>query len=330
MSPTPHQYTVTPWRHPSELRAIRTALYNPTTPTDRTQALTLITAWKARSNLPHAIESTALLFSALQFHESLLSPQNSSTLTPAVASELDAASTFAIRATYTTSLSRFVTGFADLGRHRAGPGQTMQEVARSINLPARFVELRHEATHEELPGLGRLVRMSQEAVEWLWDVYWRDLEDRIGGEGEGKKASRQTEEEMGMEDERDGVAVREQAVEVLKGFRSRNLANLKGTNKVDATRAEVKGTCQLCLEICGGSTRKWSGFVAVLMQLIIPSRGDEETFVCRSLLLEVQANFFGQNQQAHGGRKAALGRPSSQTRHELFHLCHHIDRSGRY
>ncbi|KAF4553803.1 Las1-like protein [Elsinoe fawcettii] len=86
------------------------------------------------------------------------------------------ADSFPVRATYTAALARFVTGFADLGRSRSGPGQSMLEVAKDIDLPAEFVELRHEATHEGMPNLSRLTKASMEALLWLRRTYWDRIE----------------------------------------------------------------------------------------------------------------------------------------------------------
>ncbi|KEQ64002.1 Las1-like protein, partial [Aureobasidium melanogenum CBS 110374] len=156
---------VTPWRSHADLLNVRHGLYSPSTPAEQSHAIATVAAWKQRGNVPHAVESTALLMDAMLLHAQF---STSSVVT-------GTASSFALRAAYTTALSRFVTGFADLGRHRNGPGQSMFDVARSIGLPPHFVELRHEVAHEDLPGLARLVRSAREAVNWLWGVYWAKL-----------------------------------------------------------------------------------------------------------------------------------------------------------
>lgn len=51
----------------------------------------------------------------------------------------------------------------------------MFDVAQDINMPASFVELRHEATHEELPSLQRLTSFTTLALDWLWQHYWSTL-----------------------------------------------------------------------------------------------------------------------------------------------------------
>ncbi|KAI7580454.1 hypothetical protein KC316_g8952, partial [Hortaea werneckii] len=182
------RYTITPWRHQRDLLEVRAQLYpqyttaNPSTVAaapqqnvqdTRRHAVDRILAWKLRGNLPHAVESTALLVDAILHHQQQqqqqqVQPQpqtspntptttitNGPTYTSAPA---PSASTFALRAVYSAAFTRFVTGFCDIGRSRAGglTPASMLEIARQIEMPASFVGLRHEATHEELPALGRL------------------------------------------------------------------------------------------------------------------------------------------------------------------------------
>ena len=49
----------------------------------------------------------------------------------------------------------------------------MYQVAKEIGLPASFVELRHQAIHEDLPSLIVLRRATARSLEWLWDYYWQ-------------------------------------------------------------------------------------------------------------------------------------------------------------
>jgi ribosomal biogenesis protein LAS1 len=51
----------------------------------------------------------------------------------------------------------------------------MYSVAKTLGLPATYVELRHQATHEELPSLQKLRTASQKALLWIWDYYWVHL-----------------------------------------------------------------------------------------------------------------------------------------------------------
>jgi ribosomal biogenesis protein LAS1 len=68
----------------------------------------------------------------------------------------------------------FVTGLLD-GHQVKQKKMSMYSIAKSIGLPATYVELRHQATHEELPSLSKLRTATQKALKWIWDYYWVKL-----------------------------------------------------------------------------------------------------------------------------------------------------------
>jgi ribosomal biogenesis protein LAS1 len=55
---------------------------------------------------------------------------------------------------------------------------SMYAIAKTIGLPATYVELRHQATHEELPSLSKLRAGTQKALKWIWDYYWVHLAEK--------------------------------------------------------------------------------------------------------------------------------------------------------
>ena len=130
-----------------------------------------VSAWKLRGNLPHAVEATSLLTDAILHDDAVKN------------------SVFAIRATYAAAFCRlvlpsmsvvsqltrirFVTLLVDSKIH--GQRKTMFQRAVDLGLPASFVELRHEATHRELPSLVVLRNAAQRSLEWLWDYYWAKI-----------------------------------------------------------------------------------------------------------------------------------------------------------
>ena len=73
-----------------------------------------------------------------------------------------------------TSHSSFVTGLLDMQQDKQRK-MSMFSVAKTIGLPATFVELRHQATHEQLPSLARLRAAANKALAWIWDYYWQHL-----------------------------------------------------------------------------------------------------------------------------------------------------------
>ncbi|KAL7812204.1 Las1-like domain-containing protein [Trichoderma gracile] len=123
--------------------------------------------WMQRGNCPHMVESTALLMAAVLSDE-------------AAATGNAGASTYAVRAAYAAAFSRFVTGLLD-GHQDKLRKQSMYSIAKNIGLPATFVELRHQATHEQLPSLAKLRSAAKKALDWIWDYYWKHL-------GEAEKA----------------------------------------------------------------------------------------------------------------------------------------------
>ncbi|KAL4726078.1 Cytoplasmic glyoxalase II [Fusarium chlamydosporum] len=131
------------------------------------QAVARVSLWMQRGNCPHMVESTALLMAAM------LSDREAST------EENAASSAYAIRAAYSTAFSsadprRFVTGLLD-GHQDKQRKQSMYSIAKTIGLPATFVELRHQSTHEQLPSLAKLRTAARKALMWIWDYYWKQL-----------------------------------------------------------------------------------------------------------------------------------------------------------
>lgn len=139
----------------------------------------------------------------------------------------------------------------------------MLEIARKIGMPADFVGLRHEATHEELPGLRRLVRATEEALKWLWEVYWSRLS------------------EVEVEDEMDAEVsegVLEKVRETLKTFRGERKLALKsqGKNSRVAEQQDVgeERTARSCLTLVGGSAEGMESLVEAFVRdkLLLPSK----------------------------------------------------------
>lgn len=72
------------------------------------------------------------------------------------------------------NMHRFVTGLLDSHQDKRRK-LSMYSIAKTIGLPATYVELRHQATHEELPSLSKLRTATQKALHWIWDYYWAKL-----------------------------------------------------------------------------------------------------------------------------------------------------------
>ncbi|KAI1435982.1 Las1-like-domain-containing protein [Xylaria sp. CBS 124048] len=193
------QYIHTPWRDQEELLQVRQQFYPSSSPpstyskpnhttttstlyddaeanaaaTQNSLALSLdaeqrqqsavsrVSMWMQRGGCPHLVESTALLTAVV------LSDRNESRTRAN-------SSSYAIRAAYSAAFSRFVTGLLD-GQQDKLRKMSMYTIAKNIGLPATFVELRHQATHEQLPSLSKLRSAATSALVWIWNFYWKDL-----------------------------------------------------------------------------------------------------------------------------------------------------------
>ena len=51
----------------------------------------------------------------------------------------------------------------------------MYAKAQQMGLPAMFVDLRHEASHGDMPSLANLRSAARRALQWLWDDYWKTV-----------------------------------------------------------------------------------------------------------------------------------------------------------
>ncbi|KAM7209162.1 Pre-rRNA-processing protein las1 [Naviculisporaceae sp. PSN 640] len=205
------QYIFTPWRDRSELLMVRRQFYpvrtrqhhhqqrqqeqQPpqadldliiTTPEEKeasSAAVARVSMWMQRGNCPHLVESTALLMAAILDDEWQSSP-----------SSVSSGSSYAVRAAYSAAFSRFVTGLLDSHQDKARK-MSMYAVAKSVGLPSTFVELRHQATHEQLPSLIRLRVAARKALDWIWDYYWKELpaeEDADGDEDQKPQAEKRS------------------------------------------------------------------------------------------------------------------------------------------
>ncbi|KAM0204350.1 hypothetical protein ACHAPA_007725 [Fusarium lateritium] len=189
------QYVFTPWRDRYELLLVREQIYtgittstpdstqkpgqnanqsersenvrrfqgtdDKETRTRQHQAVARVLMWVQRGNCPHMVESTALLMAAMLSDQEAAATEN-------------AALSASIRGTYSAAFSRFVTGLLDSHQDKQRK-QSMYSIAKTIGLPATFVELRHQSTHEQLPSLTKLRTATKKALLWIWDYYWKQL-----------------------------------------------------------------------------------------------------------------------------------------------------------
>lgn len=144
----------------------------------------------------------------------------------------------------------------------------MLEIARQIDMPAEFVALRHEATHEELPSLQRLVDFTGRGLEWLWGVYWSRLD-----EGQVQVA-----EAVAMDVEK----VKEESRRLLREFRSQRRQALKGRGKAGGDEV-VQSAAGRLVELCRNQQSALDAVAGVLIEdkLLYPT---EREYVSLDLL----------------------------------------------
>ncbi|WDK11993.1 hypothetical protein CGRA01v4_03272 [Colletotrichum graminicola] len=166
-------------------------------------AVARVSMWMQRGNCPHMVESTALLTAAilsdgeskgsagtyavraayaaafsryvpLSLSPSLFNPGGQRPLaTIRFSSHFVPVSLCSRRASVHFG-QWFVTGLLD-GHQDKQRKLSMYSVAKTIGLPATFVELRHQATHETLPSLAKLRSAARKALVWIWEYYWQHL-----------------------------------------------------------------------------------------------------------------------------------------------------------
>lgn len=160
---------ITAFRSHRDILELRDLYYDD--PSDRVRlrkAVSLTSFWLARETIPHGIISTSLFIST-----KLRDEQYQDKCTKASISDSDME--MVIRSAYSMAFIRFVNGLLDpfqQGTYAAA----LVEIAKKINLPYAFVELRHLATHNKLPSLEYLREMTDWALEWLWESFWVKLE----------------------------------------------------------------------------------------------------------------------------------------------------------
>ncbi|PCH33291.1 Las1-domain-containing protein [Wolfiporia cocos MD-104 SS10] len=118
-------------------------------------AVNRMSAWRAITALPHALESThALLTVILQD-----TAQQGST------------SRLSLRQSYAAAIIRLVNGLVDPLQTRAY-ARSVASIAAQLGLPAWLVDLRHAATHEDLPSIEVLREAARESMAWLLHNYF--------------------------------------------------------------------------------------------------------------------------------------------------------------
>lgn len=233
-----------PWSSPTEFITVFDLLFTSSDPAhDQSIALNHLYAWSIRSpsSLPPAIEATHALLS-------LLSP-----------SDLNA---YQQRLGLAMALTRLVNSLVD-------PLQTglyarsISQIASELGLPLNFVQLRHRATHEDLPSHSNLLESAKLALDWLYIHYWLPRLNDIEGTGKLKQETITSLESLLLSFKRARKQAMTDATE--RGFQkvlpklndwislaSRELRGDGGRNRLaeEESGSEVRPLAVLCWLIC--------------------------------------------------------------------------------
>lgn len=137
--------------------------------------------------------------------------------------------------------------------------------AKKIGLPASFVELRHEATHGDLPSLVVLRRAAERALEWLWNDYWKYLDIRTDRLDEDNLSA--------FKDGRENL--KEKLREILHSYSSKCMQAAKTKNHSDIL-LPAHTTSEACLDLvrtCNGERLAIAELAKVLLErgMMVPS-----------------------------------------------------------
>ncbi|EJF58409.1 Las1-domain-containing protein [Dichomitus squalens LYAD-421 SS1] len=145
-----------PWESIAELEQVCSWIFADEADLNAKQrAIDRLAAWKAAVHLPHALDSTHAILSVIL--------QDGTAAT--------SSSYLSLRMSYASAIIRLVNGLVDplqLGAY----ARSIHSIAQQLGLPAWFVELRHAATHEDLPSLEVLRDAAKQAMAWLLDNYF--------------------------------------------------------------------------------------------------------------------------------------------------------------
>lgn len=126
-------------------------------------AILIVKSWLLRGKVAHAIISTIGFVEVLELYSGFVNAFEKG-------EEFHISSTM-LRMIFGLSFVRFVNGIVD-AEQKGFYANTVAKIANEVGLPNKFVDLRHAATHDELPPLPELADSAKEAMIWLEKNYW--------------------------------------------------------------------------------------------------------------------------------------------------------------
>lgn len=124
------------------------------------KGLDRVATWRSRGRVPLGVDSTACFVECRLRDES---------------GEL---SQLPLRMQYSLAVVRMVNGIADSSQ-KGRMAASVASLSAAAGLPRLLVDLRHEATHNELPSLAALQLAAHHALTWLRTNYWQKQKDHV-------------------------------------------------------------------------------------------------------------------------------------------------------
>ncbi|KAL4427777.1 hypothetical protein ABPG75_001866 [Micractinium tetrahymenae] len=164
-----------PWTSWEEWRQVGLWLLSEA-PGDVQQGLDRVAAWRTRGRVPLGVDSTACLVEAQLRDRAATAP--ALTGAAGAAPSCSGSSESELRLQYAMAVVRMVNGIADSAQ-RGRVAASVASLAAAAGLPRILVDLRHEATHNELPSLAALRLAAQHGLAWLQGNYWQRQSDHV-------------------------------------------------------------------------------------------------------------------------------------------------------
>lgn len=183
--------STSPWADHSELAMVREWFYPNRRNIDpystvshedlRREAIAKVNIWTFKSHqMPPACLSTADLTDAILHYEEMTRTRGPDSYR-------------AVQFMFAFAFLRFVNAFVDRDVARAATASlvtseddldeerilkhvgesSMYAHAAAISMPSRFVDLRHQVSHGELPDMNTLKKAADDGLIWLWERWWK-------------------------------------------------------------------------------------------------------------------------------------------------------------
>ena len=163
---------IVPWLDWSEWFTVRRGVLSLHS-THRIEAVEIITMWRSRGKVPHAVESCG------QLTEVQINDFNGQVTNNNIDSSPDIAMIYRseneLRLQYSLAIIRTVNGLVDQSQN-GFYADSVLNLSEQLGIPGWIVEIRHEATHNQLPSLVILRSACQYLLDWIESNYWKPQE----------------------------------------------------------------------------------------------------------------------------------------------------------